>query len=80
MFFNTSLTDQALQGSCRFMDGKRRAAVGLVSFMGSGNTWVRGLLEIATGYCTGIYIYIHVYVTELVMVVTFPSLIMTILG
>ena len=27
--------------------------VGLVSFPGSGNTWVRGLLQKATGVCTG---------------------------
>ena len=26
----------------------------LASFPGSGNTWVRGLLETATGICTGI--------------------------
>ena len=27
--------------------------MGLVSFPGSENTWVRGLLEQVTGYCTG---------------------------
>lgn len=32
---------------------KVRPAVALVSLPGSGNTWVRGLLEEATGYCTG---------------------------
>ena len=41
------------EGSCCFMDGSRRAAVALVSYTGSGNTWVRGLLEKATGICTG---------------------------
>ena len=30
-----------------------RGPVGLVSFPGSGNTWVRGLLQQATGICTG---------------------------
>jgi hypothetical protein len=29
--------------------------VGLVSFPGSGNTWVRGLLQKVTGICTGMY-------------------------
>ncbi len=38
---------------CHFMDGRNRAAVALASFPGSGNTWVRGLLEQATGVCTG---------------------------
>ena len=40
-------------GECRFMNGTNRAPVALVSFPGSGNTWVRGLLEQATGICTG---------------------------
>ena len=35
------------------MNGTNRAAVALVSFPGSGSTWVRGLLEQATGVCTG---------------------------
>lgn len=39
--------------SCRLMNGARRGAVALVSLPGSGNTWVRGLLEQATGICTG---------------------------
>ena len=30
-----------------------RGTVGLVSFPGSGNTWVRQLLQMATGICTG---------------------------
>ena len=30
-----------------------QSRVALVSLPGSGNTWVRGLLERATGYCTG---------------------------
>ena len=40
-------------GKCHFIDGRNRAPVALVSFPGSGNTWVRGLLEQATGVCTG---------------------------
>ena len=43
-------------GECRFMNGSGRNPVGLVSFPGSGNTWVRGLLQKATGICTGGYI------------------------
>ena len=50
---NMSLTVEEMQGGCRFMDGRKRAAVALVGFPGSGNTWVRGLLERTTGYCTG---------------------------
>ena len=38
---------------CHFMNGTNRSSVALVSFPGSGNTWVRGLLEKATGFCTG---------------------------
>lgn len=40
-------------GDCQFMDGEGRNAVALVSLPGSGNTWVRGLLQTATGICTG---------------------------
>lgn len=40
-------------GECRFINGSGRSPVGLVSFPGSGNTWVRGLLQKATGICTG---------------------------
>lgn len=35
------------------MDGQDRVPVALVSVPGSGNTWTRGLLEKATGICTG---------------------------
>ena len=41
------------EASCHFMDGTGRRPVALASFPGSGNTWVRGLLEKATGICTG---------------------------
>ena len=38
---------------CRFMPQSHRAPVALASYPGSGNTWLRGLLETATGICTG---------------------------
>ena len=41
------------QVRCEFMNATGRPPVALVSFPGSGNTWVRGLLEQVTGYCTG---------------------------
>ena len=41
------------ENDCNFMDGKYRRPVALVSTEGSGNTWVRGLLEMTTGICTG---------------------------
>ena len=40
-------------GQCRFQNGTNRVPVALASFPGSGNTWVRGLLEKVTGFCTG---------------------------
>ena len=43
-------------GSCRFMDPTNRGPVGLISSPGSGNTWVRQLLQQATGICTGTYV------------------------
>ena len=43
----------AVPGACRFMNGSGRLPVALASFPGSGNTWVRGLLEKITGICTG---------------------------
>lgn len=41
------------EGTCHFQDGVERFPVGLGSFQGSGNTWLRGLLEKVTGICTG---------------------------
>lgn len=38
---------------CKFIDGRDRDPVALVSLPGSGNTWVRGILEYMTGVCTG---------------------------
>lgn len=43
-----------VEGPCCFINGAGRLVVGLGSFPGSGNTWLRGLLERATGICTGI--------------------------
>ena len=40
-------------GQCRFMSQTHRPPVALASYPGSGNTWLRGLLERATGVCTG---------------------------
>ena len=41
------------ENDCNFMDGTHRRPVALASSEGSGNTWVRGLLEKSTGICTG---------------------------
>ena len=38
---------------CSLLDGKKRGRYALLSLPGSGNTWVRGLLEKASGVCTG---------------------------
>ena len=38
---------------CTFLNGTGRPTVALASLPGSGNTWLRGLLERATGVCTG---------------------------
>ena len=38
---------------CRFINGTGRSPIALASFPGSGNTWVRGLMQAATGLCTG---------------------------
>ena len=43
----------AKDNGCHFIDGRRRGVVALASFPGSGNTWVRTLLERVTGICTG---------------------------
>ena len=41
------------KGSCNFLSDRGRRAVALASPEGSGNTWLRGVLEKATGICTG---------------------------
>ncbi len=38
---------------CRFINSTGRNPVALASYPGSGNTWVRGLLQGVTGLCTG---------------------------
>ena len=46
------------KGCCHFLnvrDGERESVL-LASFPGSGNTWIRGLLERITGLCTGTHI------------------------
>ena len=39
--------------TCHFQNGTSRHPVALASFQGSGNTWMRGLLQKITGICTG---------------------------
>ena len=46
-------TQSAPKCQCRFREGSGMKRVALVSLPGSGNTWLRGLLEKATGLCTG---------------------------
>ena len=41
------------QSTCSFINGTDRAPIALASYPGSGNTWVRGLLQEVTGLCTG---------------------------
>ena len=41
------------RGSCKLRNGTGKLAVALASFPGSGNTWVRSLLERVSGVCTG---------------------------
>ena len=44
------------EGDCKFLPNNSRRAVALISAPGAGNTWTRGLLEKASGICTG-YLY-----------------------
>lgn len=44
---------EPLQSHCVFINGSRHFPVGLASYPGSGNTWVRGLLQKVTGLCIG---------------------------
>lgn len=39
--------------NCQFMNTRGHRHVALVSLPGSGNTWLRGLIERASGVCTG---------------------------
>ena len=49
----TLLHKQQANHHCSFINGTSRGPIALASFPGSGNTWVRGLLQLATGICTG---------------------------
>lgn len=49
----TNVSSAHIKPLCTFMNGTGRKVVALVSETGSGNTWVRGLLEKVTGICTG---------------------------
>ena len=49
----TNLTAEPSRSVCHFLNARDRAPVALASFHGSGNTWVRGLLQAATDVCTG---------------------------
>ena len=49
----SKLSHEPRKSVCRFLNAPDRAPVALASFPGSGNTWVRGLLQAATGVCTG---------------------------
>ncbi|CAI8058343.1 WSC domain-containing protein 1 [Geodia barretti] len=44
------------ESDCKFLPNNRSRAVALASAPGAGNTWTRGLLEKASGICTG-YLY-----------------------
>jgi hypothetical protein len=41
------------ESDCKFLPNNKRRAVALASAPGAGNTWTRGLLEKASGICTG---------------------------
>ena len=47
------IPEQQLGCKCAFRDSNKSRLVALVSLPGSGNTWVRGLLQKVTGLCTG---------------------------
>ena len=47
------LKKEPLRSVCQFMNASSRSPIALASFPGSGNTWIRGLLQRATGICTG---------------------------
>lgn len=49
----TNVTVQ--DNGCRFIPNQTRGAVALASFPGSGNTWLRTIIEHTTGVCTGSY-------------------------
>ena len=47
--------------TCSFINGSNRLPVPFISHPGSGNTWLRALLEMASGICTGL-LYTATYV------------------
>ncbi|CAI8056765.1 WSC domain-containing protein 1 [Geodia barretti] len=49
----TGMKREVQRSQCKFLNSTSRAPVALSSFPGSGNTWVRGLLQQVTGVCTG---------------------------
>ena len=49
----TKLRKEPERSLCHFINGRGRNPVALASFAGSGNTWVRGLLQEISGICTG---------------------------
>lgn len=44
---------EPLLSTCSFINGLQMYPMGIASYPGSGNTWVRGLLQEVTGLCTG---------------------------
>lgn len=52
-FHPKELASKILENNCDFMVSEKRAPVALIGAEGSGNTWVRGLLERSSGFCTG---------------------------
>ena len=46
-------TGQSITPTCRFQNGTSKPKYFLRSYPGSGNTWVRQVLEKVTGICTG---------------------------
>ena len=51
--YNRCRRSTAVPCKCRFVGRTGRKRVALVSLPGSGNTWVRGILEAVTGICSG---------------------------
>ena len=52
-YLRTEVPASEIPKRCKFRAANGHTPVALVSVPGSGNTWVRGLLEKATGICTG---------------------------
>ena len=52
-FSKTHVDPFSIPTRCTFRENKGHVPVALVSVPGSGNTWIRGLLEKTTGICTG---------------------------